>query len=61
MHITYRAHSASGISHLIEKAVEVHVHALPGEGVKQDVLAVAVPQPQDVAHHGHDGDGAAVG
>ena len=40
-------------THLVEEAVEVHMHALSGEGVEEDVLPVAVPQTQDVAHHGH--------
>lgn len=47
-------------ANLIKEAVEVHVHTLPREGVKEDILAVAVPQAEDVAHHGHDGCGAAV-
>lgn len=46
---------------LVEEAVEVDVHTLPGKGVEEDVFSVAVSQAEDVAHHGHDGGGAAVG
>ena len=45
---------------LVEEAVEVHVHGVAVGRVEQDVLAVAVAEAQDVAHHGHDGGGAAV-
>ena len=37
---------------LVEEAGEVHVHAVPGGGVQQDVLPVAVPEPHNVPHHG---------
>jgi len=38
--------------YLIEEAVEVDMHALAAARVEEDVFAVPVPKPDDVAHGG---------
>ena len=45
---------------LVEETVEVDVYAVAAGRVEQDVLAVPVAQPQDVARHAHDGRRATV-
>lgn len=47
-------------TNLVKETVEVNMNTFPCEGVKEDVLSVAISQTQDVAHHRHHSCGAAV-
>ena len=46
--------------HLVEEAAEVHMDHVAVGRVEEDVLAMPVTEPQDVADHAHNGHGAGI-